>query len=162
MSINNQEIDVFTNSIFVVELDLEGNIVYLNRRYAVLLGSTEEALIGKPYTQTWHPDMPKGVYRGMSKIITDNKIWRGYIKHISKDGSFFWTLSYMHAKVDNEGNLTGFSSTGKVAHESTRKEVEEKYKELRDDKYIDHKYFMASESYYDTQISPRVNSEAYD
>lgn len=149
-----KEITVFDKSVFIVEMDLEGNISYANRRYISLLGFSEEELLGLPYQLVWHPDMPKGVLKAMWKIITRRKIWRGYLKHLCKDGSYFWTLSYMHAKFDDEGNIIGYGSTGKVAHKSTRIKVEKEYQELFDD--IDNEYFMSSENYYETQILPKA------
>jgi len=151
-----REIRIFNESVFVVEIDLEGNIVYTNRRYISLLDFSEEQLIGSPYQMVWHPDMPRGVLKAMWKIITHRKIWRGYLKHLCKDGSYFWTLSYMHAKLDDEGRIIGYGSTGKVAYESSRKEVEKKYQELSDDIHIDDEYFMSSENYYQTQILPQA------
>lgn len=151
------EVEIFDNSVFVSETDLEGNIVYMNRRYIAITGYDEEELFGSPYQLIRHPDMPKGVYKAMWKIISANKIWRGYIKHLTKDGSYFWTLTYIHAKVDNEGSIVGYSSTAKVAHKESREEVENRYRELQDDKDIDHKYFMLSENYYETQILPKVS-----
>ena len=128
--------------------------MYSNRRYIALLGFSEEELIGSYYHLVWHPDMPKGALKAMWKIITKGKIWRGYLKHLCKDGSYFWTLTYIHAKVDDEGKIIGYSSTGKVALQSSRKEVEKKYQELFDD--IDNEYFMLSENYYETQILPKA------
>lgn len=149
-----KEIEIFSTSVFIVEIDLEGDIIYANRRYISLLGFSEEELMGSSYHLVWHPDMPKGVLKAMWKIITSGKIWRGYLKHLCKDGSYFWTLSYMHAKFDDEGRIIGYVSTGKVAHLSTRREVENKYQELADD--IDNEYFMTSENYYETQILPKA------
>ncbi|MEN8304537.1 MAG: PAS domain-containing protein [Campylobacterota bacterium] len=151
-----KEITVFNESVFIVETDLEGNMVYANRRYIALLGFSEEELMGQSYHMVWHPDMPKGVLKAMWKIITTGTIWRGYLKHLCKDGSYFWTLSYMHAKFNDDGKIIGYSSTGKVAHESSRIEVEKKYKELSDDIHIDDEYFMSSENYYETQILPKA------
>ena len=151
-----KEITVFDESVFVIEIDLEGNIIYANRRYISLLGFPEEELMGSSYHLIWHPDMPKGALKAMWKIIISRKIWRGYLKHLCMDGSYFWTLTYMHAKLDNEGKIIGYGSTGKVAHKTSRKEVEKKYQELSDYKHIDDQYFMTSENYYETQILPQA------
>jgi PAS domain S-box-containing protein len=151
-----KEIEIFPNSVFVIETDLEGNITYANRRYITLLGFSEDTLMGAPYKDVWHPDMPRGTLKAMWKIITQGLIWRGYLKHLCKDGSYFWTLTYMHARLDDEGRIIGYGSTGKVAHKSTRVKVEEKYRELMDDSHIDDPYFMKSENYYETQILPKA------
>lgn len=152
------EVEVFDRSILISETDVNGFIVYTNRRYLTLTGFEEIELIGAPHKIVRHPDMPRGVFRAMWKIIMDKKIWRGYIKHLCKDGSYFWTLSYVQAKLDSEGVIVGFISTGKIAYEKSRIEVEEQYKKLIGIQHIDNKYFMDSESYYETQIAKKVMS----
>ena len=149
---NTREIKVFDKSILLSETDLNGILTYTNRRYLTLTGFLEKELIGSPHKIVRHPDMPRGVFRAMWKIISDKKIWRGYVKHLSKNGSFFWTLSYVQAKLDEDDNIIGYISTGKIAYAQSRKEVEEKYYELMGNEYLDDKYFMTSESYYETQI----------
>lgn len=150
-----KEIEVFERSILVSETDLEGIIVYTNRRYEALTGYSHKELIGFPHHIVRHPDMPSGVFRAMWKIISEKKIWRGCIKHLCKDGSFFWTLTYIQAKLDEDGQIIGYTGTGKVAYMKPREEIEARYKELMGDAHIDDKYFMASDNYYETQIANR-------
>ncbi len=147
----NKERQVFENSVLISETNLNGIIVYVNRRYLGLTGFNEDELIGAPHKLVRHPDMPRGVFKAMWKIIREGKIWRGYIKHLCKDGSFFWTLSYVQAKFDENGQILGYTSTGKMAFEVTRMEVEDKYKTLMGREHIDDPYFMASEDYCETQ-----------
>jgi len=156
-----QEIEVFDKSILLSETDANGILVYTNRRYQGLTGFTEEELIGSPHKIVNHPDMPRGVFKAMWKIIRDKKIWRGYIKHLCKDGSYFWTLSYIQAKLDDKNHVVGYISTGKIAFEQSRKEAEKKYKELLGNANIDDKYFMVSESYYETQILNKGHLSEY-
>lgn len=140
---------VFDNSILITETDLKGIIVYTNRRYHTLTGYSEGELLGFPHSIVRHPDMPKGVFKAMWTIISSGKIWRGYIKHLCQDGSFFWTLSYIQPKVDKNDRIIGYTSSGKVAYEEHRQEAEEKYTALMGEENIDDPYFMLSESYQD-------------
>ncbi len=144
---SNVEKEVFDNSILITETDLQGIIVYVNRRYCGLTGFIEDELIGFPHSIVRHPDIPRGVFKAIWKIISSGKIWRGYLKHLCKDGSFFWTLSYIQPKFNNYGQITGYTSSSKVAYLTYRIEAEEQYKRLKDDKYIDDPYFMQSEDY---------------
>ncbi len=147
-----KEIEVFERSILITETNLDGILVYTNRRYQTLTGYSEEILLGSPHKIVRHPDMPRGVFKAMWKIIQDKKIWRGYVKHLCKDGSFFWTLSYVQAKLNMDDEIIGYTSTGKVAYEKPRQEVEEKYKSLIGHEHIDDKYFMTSHDYYEMQL----------
>jgi len=146
----NKEIEVFEKSVLVSETDINGIMTYVNRRYLALTGFKEEELIGSPHKILRHPDMPRGVFKAMWKIIQDRKIWRGYVKHLCKDGSFFWTLSYVQAKFDENNQIIGYTSTGKMAFEESRNEVEKRYKALMGHTHIDDKYFMVSENYCET------------
>jgi len=146
-----KEIELFERSILVSETNLDGILVYTNRRYQGLTGHSEETLLGSPHKIVRHPDMPRGVFKAMWKIIQAKKIWRGYVKHLCKDGSFFWTLSYVQAKLNADKEIVGYTSTGKVAYEKPRQEVEEKYQSLLGNEHIDDKYFMRSQDYCDTQ-----------
>jgi len=147
------EIEVFEKSILVTETNLEGIIVYTNRRYESLSGFSEMELLGSPHCIVRHPDMPKGVFKAMWKIIQSGKIWRGYIKHLCKDGSFFWTLTYIQVKVDKQNNIIGYTSSAKVAYGDARDEVEKQYKKYYDDKHINRRYFMASENYQEEYVA---------
>ena len=150
-----KEVEVFERSILVSETDLEGIIVYTNRRYESIAGYGHKELIGFPHHIVRHPDMPSGVFRAMWKIISEKRIWRGYIKHLCKDGSFFWTLTYVQAKVDEKEEIIGYISVGKIAYVKSREVIAKKYKELMGDEHIDDKYFMASYDYYESQIGSR-------
>ena len=148
------EVQIYDSSVLITETNIDGIITYTNRRFANVSGFKKEELIGAPHNIVRHPVMPRGVFKAMWKIISSKKIWRGYIKHLCKDGSFFWTLSYIQAKVDKDNVIIGYTSSSKIAYKNTREEVESKYRALRKD--IDDKYFMASESYYETQIALRT------
>lgn len=136
-------------TVMISETDTEGIITYANRHFREITGFSKKELIGSPHNITRHPDMPKGVFRGMWKIISDKKVWRGYVKNLRKDGRFYWTLTYIQAKLDESGEITGFIATRKVAYPETIKEIEKIYAEYQGDEYIDHDVFMASEGYQD-------------
>ncbi len=67
---------------------------------------SKEELIGSPHSINRHPDMPKGVFRAMWKIISAKKVWRGYVKNLRKDGKFYWTLVYIQANI-HAGEMEG-------------------------------------------------------
>ncbi|PHS38769.1 MAG: aerotaxis receptor Aer [Sulfurovum sp.] len=137
------------DAVMISETDTEGIITYTNRHFREITGFTKEELIGSPHSINRHPDMPKGVFRAMWKIISAKKVWRGYVKNIRKDGKFYWTLVYVQAKLDENAEIIGFIASRKIAYPETIKEVEEIYTKYQGDEYIDNKIFMASEGYQD-------------
>lgn len=151
------EVPVFDESILITETDHQGIITYANRRFFHLSGFSKEELIGSPHSITRHPDMPVGVFKAMWKIILAKKVWRSYVKSLRKDGKYYWTLTYIQAKLDEEGNIIGFTASRKMAYPESRRETEEKYSQLQGLKHIDDPYFMRSELYHGEQIAKQQN-----
>jgi len=115
------------DNVMISETDTEGIIIYTNRQFREITGFTKEELIGSPHSITRYPDMPKGVFKAMWKIISAKKVWLGYVKNMKKDGKFYWTLTYIQAKLDENGEIIGFMASRKIAYPETVKEVEEIY-----------------------------------
>jgi len=135
----------YDGATMITETDLDGIITYVNRRFADFTGYSRKELIGLPHGIVRHPDVPKGVYKAMWKIIKQKKVWRGYIKNICKDGSHYWALVYIQPKLNEKGEHIGYISNRKDAYPSAIKEVEKKFQELNSDEFIDDPYFMENE-----------------
>ncbi len=136
---------IFDGGIMITETDTKGIITYTNRKFREMTGFTKDELIGSPHSINRHPDMPKGAFKGMWKIIAANKVWHGYVKNMRKDGKFYWAVVYVQPKVDNNNNIIGYASSRKVANRNEIKELEEIYIKLNEDRYINHKFFMSGE-----------------
>ncbi len=147
------EVEIFANSVLITETDIEGIITYANRRFVNVSGFSKEELIGISSEITHHPDMPLGLFKAMWKIVGLKKVWRGYVKSLCKDGKFYWTLTYMQAKLDDSGNIIGYTISRKMAYPEAILEAEKKYEELKAHKDIDHEYFMSAELYHGEQIA---------
>ncbi|HFQ60771.1 MAG TPA: PAS domain S-box protein [Epsilonproteobacteria bacterium] len=150
-----EEVHVYDNSVLITETDSRGIITYANRRFINLSGFTKEELLGSPHNITRHPDMPLGLFKAMWKIITSKKVWRGYVKSLRKDGKFYWTLTYIQAKIDNKGNIIGYTASRKMAYRKSIIEAEEKYSKLKGLQNMDDAYFMSSELYHGEQLATK-------
>lgn len=137
------------DTVMISETDTEGIITYTNHQFREITGFTKEELIGSPHSIIRHPDMPKGVFKAMWKIISAKKIWRGYLKNLRKDGRFYWTLTYIKAELNENGEIKGYIAIRKVAYPDRIKEIEKLYAEYQGDEYIDDDIFMTSEGYQD-------------
>jgi len=135
----------YDGSPMITETDLDGIITYANRNFVEFNGYSRKELIGLPHSIIRHPDVPKGVYKAMWKIIQQKKVWRGYLKSVCKDGSYYWALVYIQPKLDNNGNHIGYVSNRRDAYPSAIQEVDQKFKELNSDEFIDDPYFMENE-----------------
>ena len=135
----------FDGGIMITETDTNGIITYANRKFREMTGFSNEELIGSPHSISRHPDMPKGIFRGMWKVISAKKIWRGYVKSLRKDGKFYWALLYVQPKIDENNEIVGFVAGRKIAYRNSIKEAEEQYVKLFGSDHIDDKYFMSGE-----------------
>jgi len=150
-----EEVEIFDNSVLITETNTEGIIIYANRRFVNVSGFSKEELIGSPHNITRHPDMPIGLFKAMWKIIASKKVWRGYIKSLRRDGKYYWTLTYMQARLDESKNIIGYTASRKMAYPQSVEEAEKKYSELMGIKHIDDEYFMSAELYHGEQIATK-------
>lgn len=138
---------VFDGGVMITETDTKGIITYANRKFREMTGFSREELIGAPHSINRHPDMPKGAFRGMWKIISQKKIWHGYVKNLRKDGKFYWVLVYIQPKLDENGNIKGFVAGRKIPDPEKIKEMSEAYAKYHDDEYINHPIFLESSNF---------------
>lgn len=132
----------FDGGVMITETDTRGIITYANRKFREMTGFTREELIGSPHSINRHPDMPCGAFRGMWKIISSGKHWRGYVKNLRKDGKFYWVLVYIQPKFDDNGKITGFVAGRKIPYDEPRKEAEELYKKYHGKEHMNNPVFF--------------------
>ncbi len=138
---------LFDGGVMITETDTRGIITYANKKFREMTGFSKEELIGSPHSINRHPDMPKGAFRGMWKIISQKKIWHGYVKNLRKDGKFYWVFVYIQPKLDEQNNIIGFIAGRKVAEPEKIKEISELYAKYHGDEFIDDEIFMESSNF---------------
>jgi len=113
---------IFEDGVIITQTDLDGNIIYANKKALALFGYERDELIGKPYSIIRHPDMPDGLFEKMWNTISSGEIFSGTVKNIRKDGSFFWVHMEI-LPVKNEDNKTiGYIASKKAA---SKKDIED-------------------------------------
>jgi len=127
----------FEGGNIITETDLKGIITYANRKFIKLTGFSKEELIGSPHCINRHPDMPKGAFRCLWKTVFSGKIWKGCVKNLTKDGSFYWVKVYVKPKFDADNNIVGFIATRQQATEAEINEAKEYYEKYGSDDFID-------------------------
>ncbi|MDJ1479563.1 PAS domain S-box protein [Cytophagaceae bacterium YF14B1] len=78
------------NAAIVSEVDLQGNIIFVNDEFCRVAKYTREELIGQKQSIVRHPDMPASLYEDLWRTISRGKVWKGEIKNKAKDGSAYW------------------------------------------------------------------------
>ena len=139
---------IFDGGVMITETDTRGIITYANRKFREMTGFTKEELIGSPHSINRHPDMPKGAFRAMWKIISSQKIWRGYVKNMRKDGKYYWVLVYIQPKLDENNNVIGYVAGRKIADPEVLEDIRVLYAKYHGDEHINDNVFMESEHYH--------------
>jgi len=144
---------VYDGGSMITETDPDGIITYANRKFREMTGFTKSELIGAPHCLVRHPEMPAGLFKAMWKIISSKKVWRGYIKSLCKDGSYYWALVYIQPKLDQDGNIIGYASSRRDAYPEAIEEVMKQYARLRGPEHINDEYFMNAELFHGDELA---------
>jgi len=90
--------------------DVNGVITYVSKAFCKIAGYEKEELIGKPHNIVRHPDMPSSVFKELWTTIKSGNIWKGEVKNLRRDGSFYWVKVVIEPNFDKKGNITSFTS----------------------------------------------------
>lgn len=90
--------------------DPTGRITSANDVLLRFSGYAADELIGRQHNILRHPDMPRAVFSLAWETIANGEGFLGYIKNLSKDGSFYWVFAHIFPLYDEAGMLTGYKS----------------------------------------------------
>ena len=107
--VKNQEIDFPSNYELVSTTDTRGVITYANDAFCKVAGYDEEELVGKNHNIVRHPDMPKAAFKDMWDLLERGHSWRGVVKNLCKDGSYYWVDAFVTPIMEN-GKRVGYQS----------------------------------------------------
>lgn len=106
-----EEETLFDNEDFLVsKTDLRGIIIYVNKIFREVCKYKESEMVGAPHNLIRHPDMPKACFYDLWQTIQKGKEWRGLIKNLCSDGSYYWVDAYVVPNKDENGKTIGFTS----------------------------------------------------
>ncbi|MEA3314367.1 MAG: ATP-binding protein [Campylobacterota bacterium] len=99
---------LISKNIIISSTDRKGIITNASDAYCKISGYTREELIGQPHNIIRHPDMPKSAFKGMWETIKSGKVWKGNIKNLKKDGSFYWVYAVIEPVFDSNGKINSY------------------------------------------------------
>ena len=79
-------VDALDESAIVSKSDLFGKITYVNDKFCEISGYSRQELMGQSHNIIRHPDMPVGLFKRLWTTIENNKIFKGTLKNLTKDG----------------------------------------------------------------------------
>ncbi len=138
-------LDVFDKNVIASRTDLKGIITYASSAYQKISGYSSEELIGHSHNIGRDKDVSKEIYEDMWSTITQEKIWEGELRNISKDGTYYWLKATIEPYYE-DGILVGYSSireniTSKKELEELNNtlelKVEQRTKEIKNQLYFD-------------------------
>jgi len=121
----------YDGATMITETDTKGIITYVNRKFVEMSGYAKSELIGQSHNIMRHPDMPKIVFKEMWAKLKCAEPWKGYIKNLRKDGSFYWVVVFITPKHDDNGNLNGFIAARELPGPQTLEHVKQSYAEYK-------------------------------
>ncbi len=100
---------IYDDNVIFSKTNTKGIITHASEAFCRISGYTKEELIGKPHNIVRHPDMPKDTFKAMWKTITSGKVWKGEVKNLKKDGTFYWVEAEIEPIYKGK-NIVGYSA----------------------------------------------------
>jgi aerotaxis receptor len=124
------ELKLSKDTMIVSETDTKGRILYVNDEFCKFARYTKDELIGISHNIVRHPDMPKEAFKDLWSTISSGNIWKGIVKNLSKDGSFYWVQATVFPSITSDGNKRFISVRTRV-NDQELYEAQELYKRLK-------------------------------
>jgi PAS domain S-box-containing protein len=131
--------------------DLDGKILYANKKFCEVYNYSFNEIIGKTHHIVNSDFHSKELVKNMWDTMLGGKTWVGEIKNVNKDGEYFWSEIVNIPMTDENGKITKFLSTRKDITEKMYHE-EQLMKEKKD---LEHFAYIAT---HDLK-SPIINLE---
>ncbi len=116
-------VELIDKNIITSTTDLEGNITQVSEAFCKISGYTKEELLGASHSKVKHPDMPQSLYKELWETITKDKVWRGEIKNLKKEGGYYWVDATITPIYNDNGQKIGYTA---IRQDITDKKLVEK------------------------------------
>jgi len=83
--------------------DVSGTITYVNEKFCSISGYSRDELIGQNHRMLKSDEHSPDFYMTLWRTISDGDIWRGNIKNLNKDGSYYWVDATIVPFLDEAG-----------------------------------------------------------
>lgn len=128
------ELQMRDDEFIVTKTDKVGRITYANPVFIALSGYTEQELLGQQHNIVRHPDMPRSVFKLLWETINSGNEFFGYVKNLSKDGSFYWVFATVTPSYSTENNnhseIIGFFSVRRKPDKEKLAIVQDLYRDM--------------------------------
>jgi len=94
----------------VSKTDLKGRITYANNTFIEFSGFSQNELFNTQHNLIRHPEMPRAAFNILWQNLQAGKEFNGYVKNMSKDGSYYWVFANVTPSYDHNRNIIGYYS----------------------------------------------------
>ncbi len=108
----------------MVVTDLNGTILYANRRFTQLTGYAVEEVIGKNPRVLRSGNTPPDLYRELWTTVRRGESWRGEIQNRRKSGELYWESLSITPVRDTSGEVTALLAVAEDISARKRLEAE--------------------------------------
>ena len=122
-NITDQEKVIKEDDFIVSKTNKQGIITYVNRIFVEISGYSKEEIIGANHNLIRHPFMPQIAFKLAWDLIKNKKEFFGFVKNLSKDGSYYWVFAYITADLDKKGDILGYTSFRRKASEEAIEKI---------------------------------------
>ncbi len=118
------------NDFIVSKTDPRGIVTYCNPIFIEFSGYTEEEQLGSQHNIIRHPDMPRAAFELVWNTIKTGQEFFGYVKNMSKDGSFYWVFTHITPDFDQRGEIVGYYSVRRCPKRSAIEKIVPVYRQM--------------------------------
>lgn len=127
----NKEIIMRDNDLIVSKTDATGRLTYCNLLFIKFSGYTEQELLSQQHNIVRHPDMPRSVFNLLWQTIKSGNEFFGYVKNMSKDGSYYWVIANVTPSYKTGTNkILGYFSVRRKPESAKLKIIESVYQDM--------------------------------
>lgn len=115
--------EMIDKHIIISQTNLSGRITYVSQAFCDISGYSKAQLIGSPHKIVRHPDTPSETFKEVWETIKAGNEWKGEIKNLRQDGSYYWVHSTINPIYNELNNKIGYTSVR--VDISDKKKIEE-------------------------------------
>lgn len=127
-SVSGEEKPPLPGTSLIVRTDTEGIVTFVNDAFVAASGFSREALIGRSYEITLHPDVPASVRKGMWRTLRRGLPWHGPIRSRRAGGDDYWVRADV-VGIRKNGQTIGYMSVQTPADAAFVAEAEAAYRQ---------------------------------
>ncbi|MBY0120408.1 PAS domain S-box protein [Bacillus sp. S/N-304-OC-R1] len=124
-------------STIVAITDSNGIITYVNDKFIEISKYSKEEILGKTHRVLNSKFHPPEFFSDLWKTISSGEVWRGEIRNVTKDGTFYWVNTTIVPFLNSEGKPYQYVSIRNdvTALKETEVHLKDKIKEVSDIKF---------------------------